>query len=132
MKKDFFQFTSVYAFSLIVAILLLIFKSEISEDSYFIARISLFGYSVLTSALLFIPIFIVGLLEKIFKNSVADLDESLEDSISWLFIVLFIFILDVFFGFTLIIPIASIVQSSYVLYKLTKIYKIVILMDLEE
>ncbi len=55
----FFQFTSVYAFLLIVAILLLIFKSESSENSYFIARILLFGYSVLTSALLFIPRFII-------------------------------------------------------------------------
>lgn len=127
MKKDFFQFTSVYAFSLIVAILLLIFKSEISEDSYFIARISLFGYSVLTSAVLFIPIFIVGLLEKIFKNSVADLDESLEDSISWPYIVLFVFILDVFFGLTLLIPIYVIMQSNYILYRSAKIYKTLIL-----
>mgnify|MGYP005851601717 CR=1 FL=1 len=93
MKKMFFQFTSVYAFLLIVAILLLIFKSESSENSYFIARILLFGYSVLTSALLFIPRFIIGLLEKIFKNSVDDLNESLEDSISWPYIVLFVLIL---------------------------------------
>ena len=127
MKKDFFQFTSVYAFSLIVAILLLIFKSEISENSYFVAQILLFGYSVLTSALLFIPIFIVGLLEKIFKNSVADLDESLKDSISWPYIVLFVFILDVFFGLTLIIPIYVIMQSSYILYRSAKIYKTLIL-----
>jgi len=120
MKKMFFQFTSVYAFLLIVAILLLIFKSESSENSYFIARILLFGYSVLTSALLFVPRFIIGLLEKIFKNSVDDLNESLEDSISWPYIVLFVFILDVFFGWTLIIPIAVIIQSSYVLYELVK------------
>ena len=115
MKKMFFQFTSVYTFLLIVAILLLIFKSESSENSYFIARILLFGYSVLTSALLFVPRFIIGLLEKIFKNSVDDLNESLEDSISWPYIVLFVFVLDVFFGLTLIIPIAAIIQSSYIL-----------------
>ena len=132
MKKDFFQFTSVYAFSLIVAILLLIFKSEISEVSYFIVRILLFGYSVLTSALLFIPIFIVWLSEKIFKNNIVDLDESLEDSISWPYIVLFVFILDVFFGLTLLIPIYVIMQSSYILYRSAKIYKTLILENLEE
>ena len=77
MKKMFFKFTSVYTFLLIVEILLLIFKSESSENSYFIARILLFGYSVLTSALLFVPRFIIGLLEKIFKNNVDYLNESL-------------------------------------------------------
>ena len=126
MKKMFFQFTSVYAFLLIVAILLLIFKSESSENSYFIARILLFGYSVLTSALLFIPRFIIGLLEKIFKNSVDDLNESLEDSISWPYIVLFVFILDVFFGLTLLIPIYVIIQYSYILYRFARIYKTLI------
>ena len=122
----FFQFTSVYAFSLIVAILLLIFKSEISEDSYFIARISLFEYSVLTGSFLFTPRFTVGLLKKIFKNSVDDLNESLEDSISWPYIVLFVFILDVFFGLTLLIPIYVIIQSSYILYRFARIYKTLI------
>ena len=126
MKKMFFQFTSVYAFLLIVAILLLIFKSESSENSYFIARILLFGYSVLTSALLFVPRFIIGLLEKIFKNSVDDLNESLEDSISWPCIVLFVFVLDVFFGLTLIIPIVVIIQSSYILFELIIVYETLI------
>ena len=128
----FFSICFFYVFSLIVAIYLLIFKSESSEISYLIARLLLFEYSVLTGMLFFTPRFIIGLLKKIFKSSAAIPDEFPEGSTSWLFIVLFIFILDVFFGFTLIIPIASIVQSSYVLYKLTKIYKIVILMDLEE
>ena len=130
MKKMFFQFVFVYVFSLIAAILLLILKSESSEFSYFIARILLFGYSVLTSALLFVPRFIIGLLEKIFKNSVDDLNESLEDSISWPYIILFVFILDVFlyifFGVTLIIPIAVIIQSSYILYRFARIYKTLI------
>ena len=127
MKKLLFVlFICVYGFSLITAILLLIFKSRISEDSYFIAQLLLFGYSVLTSALLFVPRFIIGLLEKIFKNSVDDLNESLEDSISWPYIVLFVFILDVFFGLTLLIPIYVIIQSSYILYRFARIYKTLI------
>ena len=130
MKKMFFQFIFVYVFSLIAAVLLLIFKSRILEYYYLVARILLFGYSVLTSALLFVPRFIIGLLEKIFKNSVDDLNESLEDSISWPYIILFVFVLDVFlyifFGVTLTIPIAVIIQSSYILYRFARIYKTLI------
>ena len=119
-------------FSLIVAILLLILKSESSEVSYFIARILLFGYSVLTGSFLFTPRFTVGLLKKIFKNSVANPDEFPESSISWPYIVLFVFILDVLFGLNLLIPIAVIIQSSYILYRFAKIYKTIILIDPEE
>ena len=132
MKKMFFQFVFVYMFSLIVAILLLILKSESSEVSYFIVRILLFGYSVLTGSFLFTPRFTVGLLKKIFKNSVANPGEFPEGSVSWPYIVLFIFILDILFGLNLLIPIAVIVQSSYVLYRFAKIYKTIILMDSEE
>ena len=132
MKKMFFQFVFVYMFSLIVAILLLILKSESSEVSYFIARILLFGYSVLTGSFLFTPRFTVGLLKKIFKNSVANPDEFPESSISWPYIVLFVFILDVLFGLNLLIPIAVIIQSSYILYRFAKIYKTIILIDSEE
>lgn len=120
MKKMFFRFTSVYAFSLIIAILLLIFKSRIPEGDYLVTRLLLFGCSVLTGALLFTPRFMVGLLKKISKNSVFNPDEYPKGSISWPCIVLLVFILDVFFGWTLIVPIAVIIQSSYVLYELVK------------
>ena len=126
MKKMFFQFTSVYAFSLIIAILLLIFKSRIPEGDYLVTRLLLFGCSVLTGALLFTPRFMVGLLKKISKNSVANPDEFPGGSISWLCIVLSVFILDVFFGLTLLIPIATIIQSSYILCILVRNYKILI------
>ncbi len=65
----------MYVFSLIVAILLLILKSKSSEINYLIARILLFVYSAMMSVLLFIPKFTIGLLKKIFNNSVADPDE---------------------------------------------------------
>lgn len=120
MKKMFFRFTSVYAFSLIIAILLLIFKSRIPEGDYLVTRLLLFGCSVLTGALLFIPRFTVWLLKKIFKNSAFNPYEYPKGSISWPCIVLLVFILDVFFGWTLIIPIAIIIQSSYILYGLVK------------
>ena len=130
MKKMFFQFVFVYAFSLIVAILLLIFKSRFSEANYLVARILLFDYSIFTGMLLFIPRFTIWLVKKIFKNNVADLDKFPEGSISWPYIILFVFILDVFlyifFGVTLIIPIAVIIQSSYILYRFARIYKILI------
>ena len=136
MKKMFFQFIFVYVFSLIVAILLLTLKPESSEIIYLMARILLFIYSVLTGALIFIPRFTIGLLKKIFKNAVADPDEFPEGSISWPYIVLFVFVLDVFlyifFGVTLTIPIAVIIQSSYILYNFAKNYKTLILMDSEE
>ena len=72
----------------------------------------------MTSVPLFLPGFIaclVWLLKKIFKNNVAVPDDFPESSASWLYIVLFVFVLDVFFGLTLIIPIAAIIQSSYIL-----------------
>lgn len=130
MKKMFFQFIFVYAFSLIVAILLLIFKSKFSEANYLVARILLFDYSIFTGMLLFIPRFTIWLVKKIFKNNVADPDKFPEGSISWPYIILFVFVLDIFlyifFGVTLIIPIAVIIQSSYILYRFARIYKTLI------
>ena len=132
----FFQFIFVYAFSLIVAILLLIFKSRFSEANYLVARILLFDYSIFTGMLLFIPRFTIWLVKKIFKNNVADPDKFPEGSISWPYIILFVSVLDIFlyifFGVTLIIPIAVIIQSSYILYNFAKNYKTLILMDSEE
>ena len=133
MKKTIFQLIFVYAFLLITEIILLIFKSRISEGDYHVVQLVLFGYSVLKGMVFFIPRFTMGILKKIFKkNNVINPDEYPEGSIYWSCIVLFVFILDVFFGITLVIPIAAIIQSSYVLYRFAKIYKIVILMDLEE
>lgn len=136
MKKMFFQFIFVYAFSLIVAILLLIFKSRFSEANYLVARILLFDYSIFTGMLLFIPRFTIWLVKKIFKNNVADPDKFPKGSISWPYIILFVSVLDIFlyifFGVTLIIPIAVIIQSSYILYNFAKNYKTLILMDSEE
>lgn len=129
MKKIISLLIFVYAISLIAAVLLLIFESRISEDSYFIAQLLLFGYSILTSMPLFLPGFIaclVWLLKKIFKNNVTDPDEFPESAVSWLYIVLFVFVLDVFFGLTLIIPIAVIIQSSYILFELIIVYKTLI------
>ena len=120
MKKMVSGFTCVYGFSLIAAILLLIFKSRLLEDEYLLAQLVLFGYSVLKGMVFFIPRFTVWLLKKIFKNSAFNPDEYPKGSISWPCIVLLVFILDVFFGWTLIIPIAVIIQSSYVLYELVK------------
>ena len=113
-------FIFVHAFSLIAAVLLLIFKSRISEGNYHVVQLVLFGYSVLKGMVFFIPRFTVWLLKKIFKNSAFNPDEYPKGSISWPCIVLLVFILDVFFGWTLIIPIAVIIQSSYVLYELVK------------
>lgn len=136
MKKMFFQFVFVYMFSLIVAILLLIFQSGISEVNYLVARILLFNYSIFTGMLLFVPRFTIWLVKKIFKNNFADPDKFPEGSISWPYIILFVFALDIFlyifFGVTLIIPIAVIIQSSYILYNFAKNYKTLILMDSEE
>lgn len=132
----FFQFVFVYMFSLIVAILLLIFQSGISEVNYLVARILLFNYSIFTGMLLFVPRFTIWLVKKIFKNNFADPDKFPEGSISWPYIILFVFALDIFlyifFGVTLIIPIAVIIQSSYILYNFAKNYKTLILMDSEE
>lgn len=136
MKKMFFQFVFVYMFSLIVAILLLIFQSVISEVNYLVVRILLFNYSIFTGMLLFVPRFTIWLVKKIFKNNFADPDKFPEGSISWPYIILFVFALDIFlyifFGVTLIIPIAVIIQSSYILYNFAKNYKTLILMDSEE
>ena len=53
MKKMVSGFTCVYGFSLIAAILLLIFKSRLLEDEYLLAQLVLFEYSVLTGMLYF-------------------------------------------------------------------------------
>ena len=53
MKKTIFQLIFIYAFSLIAAVLLLIFKAGISEDDYLIIQLQLFGYSILTGILCF-------------------------------------------------------------------------------
>ena len=63
---------------------------------------------------------------QIFKNNVTDPDEFPESAVSWLCIVLFVFVLDVFFGLTLIIPIAVIIQSSYILFELIIVYETLI------
>ena len=100
---------------------------ENSEISYLIAQILLFVYSVLTGTVLFAQRFVVRLLNNIFKSSSLNPDEYPDVSIPWLCFVLVVFILNVFFGFTLMIPIAVIAQSSCVLYRLTEIYKTLIL-----
>ena len=120
MKKTIFQLIFVYAFLLITEIILLIFKSRISEGDYLVIQLLLFGYSVLKGMVFFIPRFTVRLSKKIFKNSAFNPDEYSKGSMSWPYIVLFVFILDVFFGITLAIPIAIIIQSSYILYELVK------------
>ena len=119
MKKMFFQFTSVYAFSLIIAILLLIFKSRIPEGDYLVTRLLLFGCSVLTGALLFTPRFIVWLTKKIFKNAAVNPEDFPEGYAYWWTVTIVLF-LSAFFNMTLIIPITIIIQSSYLLYRIAK------------
>ena len=68
MKKRVSGFTCVYGFSLIAAILLLIFKSRMLEDEYLLVQLVLFEYSVLAGMLYLAPRFIVWLTKKIFKN----------------------------------------------------------------
>ena len=119
MKKMFFQFTSVYAFSLIIAILLLIFKSRIPEGDYLVTRLLLFGCSVLTGALLFTPRFIVWRTKKIFKNAAVNPEDFPEGYAYWWTVTIVLF-LSAFFNMTLIIPITIIIQSSYLLYRIAK------------
>lgn len=135
MKKTTFGCICVYGFSLIAAILLLIFKSRISEDSYLIARLLLFGYSILTSTPLFLPGFtacLVWLLKKIFRNITANPNNFPEDSSNWWNTVIIVLLLDALFNMTLIIPIAVIIQSSYVLYRIAKNHKTLSLTNPEE
>lgn len=135
MKKTISLLIFVYAISLIAAVLLLIFESRISEDSYLIARLLLFGYSILTSTPLFLPGFtacLVWLLKKIFKIAVANPDDYLEDVIYWWIIVVIILLLGVFFKMTSIIPIIIIIRSSYLVFKLVIIYKTLSLTNPQE
>ena len=132
MKKMFFQFVFVYMFSLIAAAILLIFKSRISEGSYLVVQLVLFGYSILTGMLYFLPRFILGLIKIIFKNDLDNPDDYPKDSTYWWIIVAIVLLLGVFFKMTLIIPIAVIIQSSYILgYILFKL-KTLNLTNLEE
>ena len=132
MKKTTFGCICVYGFSLIAAILLLIFKSRISEDSYLIARILLFEYSVITGVLVIFPRYTIWLLKKFFKNVVADPDDYPEGPLYWWIIVVIVLLLDTLLKMTLIIPIAAIIQSSYILFKLIIVYKTLSLTDSQE
>ena len=132
MKKTIFQLIFVYAFSLIAAVLLLIFKSGISEDNYLIIQLLLFGYNILTGILCFLPRFIIWLTEIIFKNAIDNPEDYPKGSIDWLIIMIIVLLLGVFFNMTLIIPITIIIQSSYIILKLIMIYKTLNLTDPEE
>ena len=132
MKKTIFQLIFVYAFSLIAAVLLLIFKSGISEDNYLIIQLLLFGYSILTGILCFLPRFIIRLTKIFFKNVMADPDDFPKDSTYWWIIMIIVLLLGVFFNMTLIIPITIIIQSSYIILKLIMLYKTLNLTDPEE
>lgn len=132
MKKTIFQLIFVYAFSLIAAVLLLISKAGISEDNYLIIQLLLFGYSILTGILCFLPRFIIWLTEIIFKNAIDNPEDYPKGSIYWLIIMTIVLLLGIFFNMTLIIPIAVIIQSVYILFKLIIIYKTLNLTDSEE
>ena len=101
MKKMVSGFTCIYGFSLIAAILLLIFKSRILEDEYLLAQLVLFEYSVLTGMLYLAPRSIVGLT-------------------TYWWVMEIVLLLSFFFNMTLIIPITIIIQSSYLLYRIAK------------
>lgn len=119
MKKMTSAFIFVHAFSLIAAVLLLIFKSRISEGNYLVAQLVLFEYGVLTGMLFFTPRFTISLLKKIFKNAVANPEDFPEGSTYWWTVTIVLF-LSAFFNMTLIIPITIIIQSSYLLYRIAK------------
>ena len=126
----------VYAISLITAVSLLIFKSRISEDNYLVVQLVLFGCGVLTGMLCFAPRFTVLLTKKIFKNAAVNTEfnpeDYPEDSICWWIIMVIILLLGVFFEMTSIIPIAVIIQSSYLVFKLVIIHKTLSLTNPEE
>lgn len=115
MKKTIYLLIFVYAFSLIASIILLIFKSRISEGNYLVMQLILFGYSIFTGMLCFLPRFIIWLTGIIFKNAVANPNDFPKDSKYWCIIMIIVLLLGVFFKMTLIIPIAIIIQSSYIL-----------------
>ena len=125
-------FIFVHAFSLIAAVLLLIFKSRISEGNYLVAQLVLFEYGVLTGMLFFTPRFTISLLKKIFKNAVANPEDFPEGSIYWWIIAIIVLFLNNYFNMTLIIPIAVIIQSSCILFKLIIVYKTLSLTDSQE
>ena len=119
MKKTIFQLIFVYAFLLITEIILLIFKSRISEGDYHVVQLVLFEYSVLTGMLYLAPRFIVWLTKKIFKNAAVNPEDFPEGYTYWWVMEIVLF-LSVFFNMTLIIPITIIIQSSYLLYRIAK------------
>ena len=119
MKKRVSGFTCVYGFSLIAAILLLIFKSRMLEDEYLLVQLVLFEYSVLTGMLYLAPRFIVWLTKKIFNNAAVNPEDFPEGYTYWWVMEIVLF-LSVFFNMTLIIPITIIIQSSYLLYRIAK------------
>lgn len=122
----------VYAISLITAVSLLIFKSRISEDNYLVVQLVLFGCGVLTGMLCFAPRFTVWLTKKIAVNTEFNPEDYPEDSICWWIIMVIILLLGVFFEMTSIIPIAVIIQSSYLVFKLVIIHKTLSLTNPEE
>ena len=136
MKKTIFQLIFVYAISLIAAVSLLIFKSRISEGNYLVVQLVLFWCGVLTGMLCFAPRFTVWLTKKIFKNAAVNPEFNPEDypkdSISWWIIMVIILLLSVFLKMTLIIPVAIIIQSSYLIFKLVIIHKTLSLTNSQE
>lgn len=132
MKKMISLLIFVYAISLITAVSLLIFKSRISEDNYLVVQLVLFGCGVLTGMLCFAPRFTVWLTKKIAVNTEFNPEDYPEDSICWWIIMVIILLLGVFFEMTSIIPIAVIIQSSYLVFKLVIIHKTLSLTNPEE
>jgi hypothetical protein len=136
MKKTIFQLIFVYAISLIAAVSLLIFKSRISEGNYLVVQLVLFWCGVLTGMLCFAPRFTVWLTKKIFKNAAVNPEfnpeDYHEDSTCWWIIMVIILLLSVFFKMTLIIPVAVIIQSSYLIFKLVIIHKTLSLTNSQE
>jgi len=136
MKKMISLLIFVYEISLIAAVLLLIFKSRISEGNYLVVQLVLFWCGVLTGMLCFAPRFTVWLTKKIFKNTAVNPafnpEDYPEDSTYWWIIMVIILLLSVFFKMTLIIPVAIIIQSSYLIFKLVIIHKTLSLTNPEE
>ena len=132
MKKTIFLLIFVYAFPLIAMVSLLIFKSRISEGGYLVMQLLLFGYSILTGMLYFLTRFILRLIKIIFKNDLDNPDDYPKDSKYWCIVMIIVLLLGVFLKMTLIIPIAIIIQSSYILGYLLFNLKTLNLMDPEE
>ena len=123
MKKIISLLIFVYTISLIAAVLLLIFESRISEINYFVAQLVLLVYGILTGMLLIVPRFTILLLKKIFKITVTNPNDYLEDATYWWINVIIILLLGIFLKMTSIIPIIIIIRSSYLVFKLVIIYK---------